>query len=135
MALRLPIGLRCSLGIPRCAMQKVEVPRMREEAKKDLKPLEIDVPRGVTVHPGRAAEILGVSVSSLKKRASEWGLHTFWEANGGRYSLIELEAAKLGVLEAVGPVMIILDFDSIAEYFIPDGYGGFLHIPPKRYIF
>lgn len=96
---------------------------MREEAKKDLKPLEIDVPRGVTVPPGRAAEILGVSVSSLKKRASEWGLHTFWEANGDRYSLIELEAAKLGVLEAVEPVMIILDFDSIAEYFIPDGYG------------
>ena len=95
---------------------------MRKQGDSELKPLEIDAPEGITVSVGEASRILGTSRSTLKRRASEWGLRTFWDGRGRRYSLKELEEVKGGVLKPRAPATTTLDLESIRGYSIPGGY-------------
>ena len=95
---------------------------MRQRGVPERKKLEIDTPEGMTVPVGQAARILGVSGSTLKRRASEWGLRTFWDRRGRRYSIVELEKLKHSPSSPRKPATVSLDFDSIMEYDIPGGY-------------
>ena len=96
---------------------------MPEEVDKELRQLEIDIPSGVTLPPCKAAEILGLSISTLKRRSSEFGIRTFWDSNGRRFSLSDIEAAIQGHSEPVEPGVLTLDFDSIGDFSIPDEFG------------
>lgn len=101
----------------------------------ELRILESKIPKGVTVPPARAAKLLGVSAYTLKKRASEWGLHTFWDVKGRQFSLNEIEMARKGLLEPAEPDTETLDFRDIRHYSIPDGYGFIVYgKDPWRYL-
>lgn len=84
--------------------------------------LKSQTPRGITASVGEASRILGTSRSTLKRRASEWGIHTFWDGRGRRYSLNELEKAKKGLLDPIAPATTTLDLESIRRYALPGGY-------------
>ncbi|MFC1714815.1 hypothetical protein ACFL6S_14200 [Candidatus Poribacteria bacterium] len=105
---------------------------MGEERKLERKLLEIDIPRGVTVSPTKAAKLLGVAVSELKKRSSQWGIRTYWDTRGRRYVLKELEAAKNGLLDPLQPLDLPLDFASVADYRIPEGFGFLIYLQNSR---
>lgn len=100
---------------------------MSENERKKLKPLDITHPRGVTVGPRKAAELLNVSLSEFNRRAPEWGLTTYWDTGGRRYTLTDLEAAKMGLLEPVEPPTVDLDFELMKQYDIPEGSGFRVH--------
>ncbi len=90
--------------------------KMRRKYESELKPLEIEEPEGMTVSVGEAARILGTSRSTLKRRSHEWGLRTFWDRRGRRYSVGELKKAREGVLKPRKPANLTLDIDSIRNY-------------------
>jgi hypothetical protein len=72
---------------------------------------------GMTVSVGKAARILDVSRDTLKLRAAEWGLTTFWDRRGRRYLISELEATRKGMLEPKPKDTVTLDFYSLEERF------------------
>ena len=84
--------------------------------------LKKDVPHGMNVAVGAAAKTLGVSRSTLKRRASQWGLTTFWDRRGRRFALHEIEAAKKGMLEPKKPATLTLDIEQLSLFSIPDGH-------------
>jgi len=108
---------------------------MPQSDTSELRILESKVPKGVTVPPVRAAKLLGVSTYTLKRKASEWGLHTFWDVKGRQFSLNEIEMARKGLLEPAESGTETLDFSSLRDYSIPDGYGFIVYaVEPWRYL-
>ncbi len=84
--------------------------------------LETHPSEGMTVSVGKAARILGTSSSTLKRKASEWGLTTFWDRRGRRYSVRELEEAKRDLLKPTEPANLTQPLEAIEKYNIPGGY-------------
>jgi len=84
-------------------------------------PLELPEPKGITVSVKKAAEILGVSSATLKRKAPEWGLTTFWDGRGRRYSPRELKEAQDGLLEPKKQTAT-QDLDALHAYHMPGGY-------------
>lgn len=94
---------------------------MRIDGKPGSPPLESPTPKGITVSVKRAAEILGVSRSTLKRKASELGLTVFWDGRGRRFSMRELREAQEGLLEPKKQVAT-QDLGALHGYDIPGGY-------------
>ncbi len=84
-------------------------------------PLEIPEPKGITVSVKKAAEILGVSSATLKRRAPEWGLTIFWDGRGRRFSPRELREAQEGLLEPRKQTAT-QNLDALYGYEMPGGY-------------
>jgi len=84
--------------------------------------LNANIPEGITVPVRKAARMLDVSVSTLKRRAAEWGLRTFWDKRGRRFLIGELEATKRGLLKPIKSDVVNNDFDSLMDYTMPHGY-------------
>ncbi len=84
-------------------------------------PLETPTPQGITVSVKKAAETLGVSSSTLKRKASEWGLTIFWDGRGRRFSPRELREAQEGLLEPRKQTAT-QDLDALYGYDMPGGY-------------
>ena len=97
---------------------------MQVQDMKNINPQEpqLDVPNGMTITISKAAELLGVSISTLKRRASEWGIRTFWDKRGRRYLPSDIEASKKGLLEPVVPATLTMDISSIDSFPCPHGY-------------
>lgn len=84
-------------------------------------PIETPTAKGITVSVKKAAEILGVSSATLKRKASEWGLTTFWDGRGRRFSTRELKEAQEGLLEPKKQIAT-QDLDVLYAYEMPGGY-------------
>lgn len=84
---------------------------------------EVADPGGQTLPLGGAAKMLGVSGSTLKRRASEWGLRTFWDKRGRRYALCDIRACKAGTLEKQKPEKETAPLRKAAQYFSVGGYS------------
>lgn len=91
------------------------------EGRPGYPPIETLTPQGITVSVKKAAEILGVSPSTLKRKASEWGLTIFWDGRGRRFSMRELREAQEGLLEPTKQVAT-QDLDALHGYDMPGGY-------------
>ncbi len=57
----------------------------------------------------------------------------YWDGSGRRYLLRELEDAKQGLLNPVAPSLVVLDFGSIENYDIPEGFGFRVHKQDGRH--
>ena len=95
---------------------------MQKDTKSDLKAMDTTPPEGMTVSIGAAARILGTSSSTLKRRGAEWGLRTFWDGRGRRYSVHELQSVKEGILKPQEPCDITQDLTAVRMYDLPGGY-------------
>ncbi len=91
------------------------------EGRPGSPPIETLTPQGITVSVKKAAEILGVSSSTLKRKASVWGLTIFWDGRGRRFSRRELREAQEGLLEPRKETAT-QDLDALYGYEMPGGY-------------
>jgi len=91
------------------------------DGKPGSTPLEIPQPQGITVSVKKAAEILGISSSTLKRKAPQWGLTIFWDGRGRRFSPRELREAQDGLLEPRKQTAT-QDLDALRGYEMPGGY-------------
>jgi len=95
---------------------------MRKQQKKSLKSIKMDPPGGMTISVGEAARLLNTSRSTLKRHAAEWGLRTFWDGRGRRYSSQELKAVRDGTPPPQEPPAMTRELDAITQYDLPGGY-------------
>lgn len=91
------------------------------QGKYGSPPIEMPDPKGITISIKRAAEFLGVSSATLKRRASQWGLTIFWDGRGRRFSPRELREAQEGLLEPKKQTAT-QDLDALYAYEMPGGY-------------
>ncbi len=84
--------------------------------------IAINYPDGRTFSAKKAADLLEVSVYTLKSRSHEWGLHTFWDGRGRRYLIKEIEEAKHGNLKPIEQDVVTEDLDFLFEHPSLDGY-------------
>lgn len=85
-------------------------------ARKGVQKDSIDIPIGVTVTTGEAARILGVSQSTFRRRASDWGLNPLWDKRGRRYQVFELMKLKKEPLDHKNIASITQPLSSIERY-------------------
>ena len=95
---------------------------MRKQQENSLKSIKMDPPGGMTISVGEAAQLLNTSRSTLKRHAAEWGLRTFWDGRGRRYSFQELKEVRDGTPEPQEPPAMTRELDAITQYDLPGGY-------------
>jgi len=91
------------------------------EGRPGYPPIETPTPQGITISVKKAAAVLGVSPSTLKRKAPQWGLTIFWDGRGRRFSMKELREAQEGLLEPRRQTAT-QDLDALHGYEMPGGY-------------